>query len=178
MRYKTSFFIILLPFHMITASSYIEKGTWNISGSIYFTDNLTNDDYSEKYFDITTGVYYFVHKSISIGSDISYARMWDDDDITHYYTINPGVRLYFLTGNNIYPYIKMSGEYYLVKYSDGTFYDIIGTNYGFGIDYFIRKNIALEPYFNYHIMQRREDRNIVCKPRRMELGFSLAIFLP
>lgn len=177
MRFTKVIFIIPLTFHMLTASEYIGKGSWNISGSIYYTDNTTNDDYSINYFYIKSGAYHFIHKSLSIGADVSYTRMWDSDDITHYYAFNPGIRLYFLTGKNIYPYLKTSGEYYLVKYSDGTSYDIIGFILGGGSDIFLRRNVALEPYCNYHIM-RRTYNDLVIKPRRLELGISLAIFLP
>jgi len=178
MRLSKYILTILLTFSMITASSYIEKGTWNISGSIYFTDNITNNDFYEKYFYIKAGTYHFVHKSISIGSDVSYTRIWDGDDITRYYTINPGIRLYLLTGEKIFPFIKTSGEYYLVKYNDGSSYDITGYFYGCGTDIFLRKNVALEPYCNYHIIRRRENNDLFNKIRRLELGISLSIFFP
>ena len=176
MKYLTIFLLILFPIQFINATPPIEKGTCNISGSIYFTDNLYDDEPHDYYLSISSGIYYFFHKNVSIGSKISYSRLWFEKFENNYYTLNPGIRLYFLTGNNVFPYLTTSFEYYLVDYGNDN-RSVLDLEYGFGTDLFISESVALEPYIVHHIKQARRRNRIESKPKELEFGMSLSIFI-
>lgn len=178
MKYLKIAIVLLFSIQYINATPPIQKGTWNISGSLYFTNNLYDSDSHDAYLNITSGIYYFFHKNFAAGSNISYGRLrFDQSGNTYtYYTVNPGIRLYFLTGNNIFPYLTTSFEYYLVDYGNDN-RSVLDLEYGCGVDFFISESVALEPYIVHHIKQSRRRNKIESKPKELEFGVSLSIFI-
>ena len=105
MKYLKIPMIILFTFQFTYAQLSIEKGIYNISGSIHYENVEYGGHDNMNYLDISPGIYYFIHKNISLGSQIVYSRTLDKHDAIDHYTIKPGIRLYFLSGYKINPYI-------------------------------------------------------------------------
>jgi len=178
MKHLKIFVNLILTFYIANAHPPIDKGTWNLSGKVYYTNTKDDGEVTMNYLDISPGLYHFFHKNFAFGASLSYARKWDEYSSVDYYKINPGIRLYFLTGDKIYPYLISSFEYYLADYTHGKNYlNIYDLNYGCGVDFFISENVALEPYFVYRMTKWKDEKDIIFKPKIIELGVSLAIFV-
>ena len=169
--------VLIFIFYFVYGESPTEKGTWNISGEMYYSYTKRDGGNDRKYLYFSPGSYYFVHKNIAVGANLSYARLWYDIHTVDYYTINPGIRLYLLTGEKIFPFLLSSFSCYWADYHGGDMYIIYDMNYGFGVDIFISKNVALEPYFTYHRTQHKGGDSILDKQKIFETGVSLAIFI-
>lgn len=178
MKYFKILIILLFAVHFTDANPPIDKGTWNISGEIYYRNIEEDFGYNRKYLNISPGIHYFFHKNFAFGSRLSYIRIWDDDSAVNYYKINPGVRLYFLTGGKIYPFLISSFEYYLADFTHReNYYLTYDLNYGCGVDFFISENVALEPYLVYHMTQEKDEEQFLGKSKMFEIGISMAIFI-
>jgi hypothetical protein len=178
MKYFKILVILIFTVHLSNAKPPIDKGTWNISGEIFYKYIKEHDGYNTNYLKFSPGIHHFFFTNISVGMDISYERVWYTGRTQEYYTIDPGIRLYLLTGEKIFPFLFSSYNCYWRNTSDNNdFYGNFDMKYGFGVDIFISKNIALEPYFTYHMAHRKSGDEIYGKYKMFETGVSVAIFI-
>jgi len=175
MKYFMILGVIIITIHIINANPPIDKGTWNISGEMFYRYAKEDDGNNTNYLKFSPGIHYFLLTNVSAGMDISYERVWYSASTNEYYIIDPGIRLYLLTGEKIFPFLFSSYRcYWRDATNKNSNFDM---KYGFGVDIFISKNIALEPYFAYHMAKRKYDGETYGKYKMFETGVALSLFL-
>jgi len=178
MKYFTILVFIIITIHITNANPPIDKGTWNISGEMFYRYVKEDDGYNTNYLKVSPGIHYFFLTNVSAGLDISYERSWYSTSTNEYYIIDPGIRLYLLTGEKIFPFLFSSYRCYWRTTTNNNFDNSnFDMKYGFGVDIFISKNIALEPYFAYHTAKRKYEGETYGKYKMFETGVSVAVFL-
>ena len=143
----------------VTAQSYLKKDAYNIGGSVSFgftdTDNL-EDERTTKDISVTPSFTYFFSNNFSLGFNFTLEYREDatrtvstntlvSKVINKYLIAGPTARYYFHT-QNFAPFVETSVGYtnYLKSNDHG-----IAFTLGAGINYFLNKNIALEPHIIY-----------------------------
>ena len=147
------FYLLLFIFsNNVNAESPIDKGVYSLSGSISFSQlKIDGEEEEINTFTLYPELVYFVFPNFAIGSSILYSRSTWGDLTSTAYGIGPIAR-YYLGKEKIYPFILL--EYLFIKSemeggSVPVKYDRNDITLGFGIDYFLSKNVALEPIFRY-----------------------------
>jgi opacity protein-like surface antigen len=133
----------------VNAESPTDKGVYSLSGSISYTN--TNKD-GGTMISITPAFMYFVHPNLAVGASIIYWDFKDDNFEDKTYGIGPVVRYYF-GKDAIYPFASVEYTYTKDKFesSFSSTYTARGNDLtlGLGIDYFLSRNVALEPMIRY-----------------------------
>lgn len=134
----------------VNADSPTDKGVYSLSGSISYsrtTYDSTNGGDSKRII-VTPAFKYFIYPNLAIGSSILYSYFKTDISEIKKYGVGPVVRYYF-GKDTIYPFISV--EYTYTKNKSGLSSESDGSDlsFGFGIDYFLSKNVALEPMVRY-----------------------------
>ena len=162
---------------MALAQSPTDRGVFNISGGLSFSTTATEDvDDNVNMFTFTPGLYVFVFRNLAVGGTFTYNNMMQGDFGYSTIGIGPGIRfflnmgsarLFFSTGFS-YTYGKYKGA------TDGT----TGTDIslGAGFDFFLAKNVALEPFVRYHIMSSKYDDMDSRSQKQLEVGIGIGIF--
>ncbi|MEW6194163.1 MAG: outer membrane beta-barrel protein [Bacteroidota bacterium] len=142
-----------------TAQSNLKKNAYNIGGGINFgfsdTDNLQLER-TTKDIQVTPSVTYFVFENFALGFNLQleYREETTSDETTgktvfklinKFLSVGPTARYYFHT-NNFAPFTEASAGYTTFLKSD---IHGIAFSLGAGINYFLTKNIALEPHVIY-----------------------------
>lgn len=149
------FFIVSLNSNMFSQEA-LKKGVYSLSGSITFS-NSTNeskiDETKELSFFMMPALTYFFIDNLSAGLSLSYgySELTFKESTREYKFINrpvsigPVIRYYFSCEKFI-PFLEAGYHYSnsLTGNEDMNSFSIAG-----GINYFISKSVALEPYFEY-----------------------------
>jgi hypothetical protein len=150
------FVIALFTSTTLLAQNPLKKGVYNLGGSVslYFShdefDNMKND-----YTDISLAPSfgYFITDNISLSGKLGFSYTENESSYnngltykgySHYYSIGASARYYF-HAEKIIPFLGIGAEF--SKYDsdmEGKRAIIIG-----GINYFLSKEVALEPYVSY-----------------------------
>ncbi len=149
--------IILSVGSLSYSQSALDKGNHQLAGSVSYMQGKTNNDYfSDKYMDIELSPQYsyFVIDNLLIGGLISFnynEYEWTSPE--HYFSVGrmlgvgPLVKYYFRT-ESVIPFVGASATYTKYLGEDGYGYEV---NLSTGVDYFIAKSLALEPFVQYKL---------------------------
>lgn len=158
---KLVLFLVLITVvsSCLLAQNPLKQGVYSLGGSVSLT--ISNEEFNNvkyKYFNIllAPSYGYFVTKNISINGRFGFSYMEYESSSnmgsTHkgysrYYSLGVGVRYYF-DKETIIPFIGIGGDYSKSynSESEGKGVSFIG-----GINYFISKEVALEPFLSYSI---------------------------
>ncbi len=152
---KKAFFVVVSLMILVTnvyADSPTDKGVYSLSGSISYSH--TNEGGGTMIL-ITPAFLYFVYPNFAVGSSIIYWDFKTDNSETKRYGIGPVVRYYF-GKDTIYPFASV--EYTYTKNKSESDFSGLSTSstghgddlaLGLGIDYFLSRNIAVEPMIRY-----------------------------
>jgi len=144
----------------VYADSPVDKGVYSLSGSISYS---RINGSGESMTSITPAFMYFVYPNLALGASILYWDFKTDNSESKSYGIGPVVRYYF-GKETIYPFV--SAEYtYTKDKNESNFSGFSSTSnghgsrisLGLGIDYFLSKNVALEPIVRYTFSHRETD---------------------
>jgi len=147
--------IFLSIYTLSYGQSVLDKGNYQLGGSVTYDRGKSNNAYfHDKYTDIQLSpeYSYFVMDNLLIGGLISFdynKYEWTYPD--HYLSrskslgIGPLVKYYFRT-DNLIPFISASATYNKYLDEDEHGYNL---NFSTGLDFFIAKSLALEPFISY-----------------------------
>ncbi|QQS37907.1 MAG: hypothetical protein IPM56_08205 [Ignavibacteriales bacterium] len=144
--------IFAILFFTITSFSQeeIQKGTYNVAGSLSFSSS--SQDYSDgkqTELSITPQIGYFFINNFALGINLQYQKNDTDAYSITTWGIGPMTRFY-IGKNIIHPFIELSFLYGETM-PDETDAMIISRKIGvvFGLDYFITNSVALESALSY-----------------------------
>lgn len=136
----------------VYAESPTDKGVYSLSGSISYSH--TNKDGGTS-LSIFPTFLYFVYPNLAVGSSIIYWDFKTDNSENKMYGIGPVVRYYFWK-DTIYPFASVEYTYTKTKAENDSLGSSVSSSghgtdlaLGLGIDYFLSKNVALEPIVRY-----------------------------
>jgi hypothetical protein len=162
---------IVHPPTLAESKSPIDKGSYLLSGGLSYTYTSSEGEYwdnqkgerTSKNFTISPGIYYFFLPNFAAGGTFTYSKINYKDNIfgmnqnwtSSSFGAGPGLRYYFI-GKNPYPFVSLS---YLSTTSDSDNAITASTSsdlsLGVGANYFLSKNIAIEPFIHYHIIDSK-----------------------
>ena len=157
---KRSILTIFILFVLIASNVFsqeaLKKGSYSLSGSISFssgTNSARSNETDYLNFLITPGLTYFFIDYLSAGINLSYGyyeNTWKSGtqefkNIYRSVSIGPVIRYYF-SSETFIPFLETSYRYSnsLSGNQDMNSYSLAG-----GINYFLSKSVALEPYAAY-----------------------------
>ncbi len=147
------------------AQGKITQGMYKLGGSIYFSSDRHETDYTK---DTHTGFIfapsfsYLITNNLEVGGNISfqYEEMKGEPkntqyghtsiSIYRYYGIGPMIRYYFRTGN-LYPFLGGSFNYYTNKLSGDNKSESRTFTIFIGAEIFLSSGVAVEPLAKYGI---------------------------
>jgi outer membrane protein W len=148
--------VVVLLAGKVYAESPTEKGVYSLSGSVSYShskDNASGD--TTKTISVYPAGFYFVYPNLAIGTSIIYSDSKASGLEYKYYGIGPVVRYYF-GKDTILPFLSLEYLYTRNKGKmtfGGSSSDSTGRgtdiSLGIGVDYFLSKNVALEPIVRY-----------------------------
>lgn len=152
--------IALLSSTLVLAQNPLKRGVYRLGGSVSFYisdeeyENVKNN-YTVFSFEPTFG--YFVTDNISLFSQIGFNYSENESSYNNgpkykgysrFYSIGASVRYYF-NAEKFIPFLGIGAEY-LKNSSD---YEGKRANISCGINYFLSKEVALEPYLSYTVLR-------------------------
>lgn len=159
MKKNLAFFLFILFFtsHLFSQEA-LKQGSFSVGGAISLSSSSNESDFGEtESLDIlmTPSISYFISDYFAAGISLSFGyfelewRYYKQElkSISRPIAIGPLLRYYF-TFEKINPFIEASYNYSnsLQGNQDQNSYSI-----GCGINYFLTKSVALEPYINYKL---------------------------
>lgn len=158
---KTKFSIVILFFILFSNTNLfsqegLKKGVYSLSGSITFSSSTNESKYGETKdlnFLMTPALIYFVVDNLSAGLSVSYGyfeltikdKIREDKYIQRPFSIGPVIRYYF-SGEEFIPFVEAGYRYSNSMRGNE---DMNSFSFAVGINYFLSKSIALEPYAEY-----------------------------
>jgi len=160
---KITFMAVALLIILISnanADSPTDKGVYSLSGSISYSHTNNGGGTMTA---ITPAFTYFVYPNLALGASILYWDFKTDSSEAKTYGIGPVVRYYF-GRETIYPFASVEYTYTKNKY-ESNFSGLSSTSnghgsdlsLGLGVDYFLSKNVALEPIIRYTFNHNETD---------------------
>ena len=145
--------VLIIMASNVNAESPTDKGVYNLSGTISYSRTNSGGGTT---LSVNPAFFYFVYPNLAIGATISYGYFKTDEDELKSYGIGPVIRYYF-GKEMIHPFLSLEYVYSRDEidntFSAGSPYVSTGHSHvwtpGLGIDYFIAKNVALEPVIRY-----------------------------
>jgi hypothetical protein len=134
------------------AQEALKKGNYSLSGSVTFTSTTNESKYGETKdlsFYMLPALTYFIVDNISTGLNLAYGyselTMQNNKYISRPISFGPVVRYYFAS-EKITPFLEAS-----YRYSNSLIgnEDMNSISFAIGINYFLSKSVALEPYLEY-----------------------------
>jgi len=160
------------------AQSPVDRGVLNLAGSISFS-STSGDDYDDNrnILAISPQAYIFIINNFALGGNLHYWRWSEGDWAMNIFEAGPGIK-YYLPAGNIQPFVSSSFLYSITSYKDNGDNRIkTDISLGGGIDVFISKNVAIEPYIRYHILSNKYSNDDSEKSKMFEIGIGLATFI-
>jgi long-subunit fatty acid transport protein len=151
------YFLVILLFSIslnsnLFAQEALKKGCYSLGGSIEFQSSINESQIGDiKSFDFNfqPSLTYFIADNLSTGLSIGYSywetTIWNDKSISRTISFHPVVRYYF-TGGKLIPFLE-GGYIYSNDLSGNE--DKNSFSFALGINYFLSKSVALEPYVEY-----------------------------
>ena len=147
--------IVIFACSFVNGQSALDKGNYQLGGSVNFSWNKDNNDsFHDKAFDINFAPQYsyFIIDNLLVGGLISfnYTEYKWEWPMSHLYVsrnlgIGPIAKYYFRM-DGLVPFVGASGVYYKSLGEDeyGLKWNLMA-----GVDYFIAKSLAVEPFISY-----------------------------
>lgn len=160
---KVLFAVILFSISssFLFAQDALKKGVYNLGGSISYSHSENSQDQSGLPTSSVTSILlspyfgYFFIDNLSIGASLSFVYYESELEFQNYnsksffrqFELGPSIRYYF-DGEKVIPFLGASGSYSksVDSEQDGNVFTFFG-----GINYFISKSVALEPFLSYSI---------------------------
>jgi hypothetical protein len=150
---KTMVFVLLVFVLNVFAQDDIGAGTYAIGGGLSAETVITHgdDDLTSKY-NLSPDFYIFLNKNIAIGGTLDFGYYSHGDNNYISYGIGPGIKFYFHPSKKF----KINfGTQYSYSSKEQNDYSSWYLSLFAGVDIFIAKNVALEPYVQF----KRADAN-------------------
>lgn len=159
MKIKILVIIVLLFVSSSFAQVHIQKGSLNIAGSMSYSV-MSNDELDDDVctLHIKPQAYYLLTNNIALGGTLGYRRTSCGDQVSNAIILGPGVKVFFRTGN-VYPFVALAYDYIRTTADDTKLTDT-DLNIRGGIDFFIAKNVAIEPYVQYTIKKHNHTNEV------------------
>ncbi len=149
------FFIVSFNSNVFSQEA-LKKGIYSLSGSITFSNSTNESKYGETNnlsFFMTPALTYFFVDNLSAGLSLSYgySELTFKENTREYkfinrpFSIGPVIRYYF-SSEKFIPFIEAGFRY---SNSPTGNEDMNSFSFAGGINYFISKSVALEPYIEY-----------------------------
>ena len=171
---------LLLLSSITLAQSALDKGNYQLAGSATFSYSKAETDYFD---DESTSIQiapqcaYFVDDNLLIGGLVSFSYdeyKWTEPEtglsISRHFGIGPLIKYYFRTENFV-PFVGMSATYNKYFGEDRYGYSL---EFNTGLDFFIAKSFALEPFCSYKIRKFFETKT---SQSTLALGLRLNYFI-
>lgn len=132
----------------------IDSGVWSLSGGATYS-KISDNGIDCSVISVTPGIYYFMWDNVALGGVANYSRISYDSYNATNYGIGPACKIYFGSGQNVYPFLAASIVYYKSDTDKETIRNDIEKNevsLGCGLDIMLAKNVALEPFVAYHMI--------------------------
>lgn len=148
--------VVALLAGKIYAESPTDKGVYSLSGIVSYSrtkDNASGD--ATKRITLYPIGFYFVYPNLAIGTSIIYNDSTTNGLDYNYYGIGPVVR-YYVGKDTVHPFLSL--EYFYTRsknkmatagFSNNSTGRGTDISLGIGVDYFLSKNVALEPIVRY-----------------------------
>ena len=164
-------FAFLFVFNSFSNSQEaLKKGVYSLSGGISFSaskNSMGDEYYKQNQISFSPSISYFVVDNLLLGANISFiyyeniAKLSFNDfeykSIGRDYLIGPSLK-YFFNGYKIVPFVGVSAYY---TSSIGSEQEGKNISASLGIDYFITKSIAVEPFLQYsYTFYNKPDQDI------------------
>lgn len=159
-KIKQFFYVVILmgSANAAYAEGPINTGTYSLSGSLSFSSSKqestsqSTEIIKVRRTEFHPGFMYFVQPDLALGALFSYAKTSGDATGVDEIGLGPVVRYYF-HDETIHSFVE--GEYIFSKTKfagssiSGYEYDTRTTSFGFGMDIFLARNVAVEPMLLY-----------------------------
>ena len=184
--------ILLTVLLLITTSVYAEsptdKGVYSLGGSISYQDRDVSYSYSDldgvdidsdyNTFLFSPSFRYFIFDNVALGASFMYEKTSGYLD-SKSYGIGPTLR-YYLPYKTANPFFEVGYTYLKTKVEHSIFSPKTTSNdysIGFGLDYFISRNVSIEPKINYSWRDYKTDsRDSDEKTLYVGIGINLFIY--
>jgi hypothetical protein len=152
---KLIFLIVsIFIFNSLFAQNFIAKSSVSLGGGLFFSSTSSDDsDQKTNLIFLNPQFDYFFIKNFSVGLTFDYSRTSYGDFNQTIWGVGPAAR-YYISTSNILPFIGISYSFSTEKYSSPSDYRLNKSQIIFsgGIEAFISQNIAIEPLFQYRII--------------------------
>ena len=145
-------FLALLFAGNAAAASPVDKGVYSLSGQVSYSHSSYKNGES---FMFAPSLLYFVYPKLAMGASVLYYDNKTDEAEIESYGIGPTARYYF-GQEAFFPFAEVSYTYHKSRskadigaYSSTTDSHYSNTSIGLGADYFLSKNVSLEPMVRY-----------------------------
>jgi predicted porin len=168
------------------AEAPTEKGVYSLSGFVSYShskDNASGD--TSKTTSLNPAGFYFVYPDLAIGTSIQYLDSKNSSFNMKQYGIGPVIRYYF-GKETVHPFILLEYLYTKNKMTFPGSNEFKGRgndlSFGIGVDYFLSKNVALEPIVQYTFSHADNHSSIsgTSSSRRSEdffIGLGINVFI-
>ena len=163
-----------------TAKSPLDKGVYSLGGSISYRNVDSNGGNNSNMFQFIPSGRYFILDNIAVGGSLTYEDSSGDFDIKSY-GIGPNLRFY-LPNETANPFFE-AGYSYLKTEFDGLAISSNTTTHdysiGLGLDYFISKNVSIEPIIKYSWRDYKynDDYGIDGDTKTLYVGIGISLFI-
>ena len=151
------YFLVIILFSIslnsnLFAQEALKKGCYSLGGSIEFQSSTNESQIGDTKwlaFTFQPTLSYFFVDNLSTGLSIGYgyyeSTIWNDKSINRTISFHPVIRYYF-AGGKFTPFLEAGYIYsnYLTGNEDANSF-----SFASGINYFLSKSVALEPYIEY-----------------------------
>ncbi|MBN2000344.1 hypothetical protein JW935_22530 [candidate division KSB1 bacterium] len=172
-------FLCFLLFTGITFSkSPTDQGVYSISGGASYSS--TSSEGSDDNYNVITlapGFYYFAMPNLAVGGTLTYTNVSMGDYSSTTTGLGPGVKYFFNVGN-ILAFASASYSFSSIKIKDSDdahkYTDIA---LGGGVEFFLSRNVSLEPFIGYHIMSSKYGDNEASDESKLVVGLGIGVFI-
>ncbi len=143
------------------AESPTDRGSYILSGSAGYSHDEYDEGDTVNSYHLSPRVLYFITNNVAVGGSLRYSRSESDSVDSTSYGIEPSARVYW-GGTQVNPFLSLTYEYMFTKHDYDNFDDDEITynafEIGAGVDLFIAKNVAIEPFAAYRFADYDSDR--------------------
>ena len=146
--------VSIFIFNNSFGQNFIEKSSVSLGGGFFFSSTSSDgSDHNTNIISLNPQFDYFFIKNFSVGLTFDYSRTSYGDFNQTDWGVGPAAR-YYISTNNILPFIGIGYSFSTEKYSSPSDYRLDKSQIIFsgGIEAFISQNIAIEPIVQYRII--------------------------
>ena len=170
--------LIAAPVSGHAQESPTDAGVYSLSGSIGYVESLDHDNFDRE-LTFAPNVMYFVAHDLALGVSVLYRHLSSDSFDEDSYGVGPSTRWY-LRSDGIKPFVSGAFRYGKIDsdFNDGT--NGSDTKYWegdvqLGLDFFLARNVAIEPTIGYAYRDFEDDGIKVINRDSNSLEFHIGI---